>query len=179
MLISLESQLTGRPKEQVLEATLAAAQDSKYEGNRAAVLMMLAPQLRGDLLIPALAMAQAIEDERARAETLTRFAPRLTGELKEQVLEAALAAAQGIKSEISRAVVLSSLASQLTNRTQRDMVLYNMAEITFASFRQSPRDELLQYFLPLHECVSTLLGPDAAAMIVSNSLDVIRDWQWL
>ena len=100
MLISLESQLTGRPKEQALEATLAAAQDSKYEGNRAAVLMMPGAATHRRSAGHCLGVwRRPLRMSGHSAETLTRLAPRLTGELKEQVLEAALAAAQAIKYE--------------------------------------------------------------------------------
>ena len=67
------------------------------------MLIRLAPQLTGEVLEAALALALTIKNEGYRAEVLTSLAPQLTGELKEQVLEAALAAAQAIENERYRA----------------------------------------------------------------------------
>ena len=77
--------------------------------------------MKEQVLQAALAAAQAIKDEGARAEALTSLAPQLTGELKEQALEAALPA-RGIKDERYRAEVLTSLAPQLTGELKEQVL---------------------------------------------------------
>ncbi|MCB9078390.1 MAG: hypothetical protein H6631_12400 [Anaerolineaceae bacterium] len=74
----------------------------------------MAPQLSGALLAQGLAAAQAIGDERSRAEALTGLASQLSGEAQATVLAQGLEAVQAIGDEWYRAKALSRLAPQLS-----------------------------------------------------------------
>ncbi|MFN8470138.1 MAG: NB-ARC domain-containing protein [Caldilineaceae bacterium] len=174
VLPELVPQLRGERKRQVLEAALSAAQ-AVGDDCLARVQTSLASQLPGEQVEAAMVAAQATGDYDHRAQVLTPLAPQLADEQ----VEVSLAAAQAIEYEGKRAEVLTSLATQLTTSAQRTAVLFDMSDMTLVAFRQSRRKNALTFLLNLHECVFTLVNPDAAATIVVNSLDVICDWQWL
>ena len=75
----------------------------------------------------ALAAAQAIGDERYRAQALAALAPQLTGEAHQQALAQALAASQAIADAGTRANALAALAPQLIGEARQQALAQALA----------------------------------------------------